>query len=149
MAVGQWTFYNMFREYMADGTLDLDTTGWRIALFTSASNANTATLSIYNQINNEVASVTGYSTSGKTLSGVTWITGASAGVRRWDATATVWTATASPIANVRHAVIYKSAGTSAGRKLVCYSTLSTAQFTISTGNTLTITPSATGIFELT
>jgi hypothetical protein len=44
---------------------------------------------------------------------------------------------------VRYAVIYASGG-----NLLAWAELSTAPFTITSGNTLTITPSANGIFEL-
>lgn len=148
MAAGAWTFYNEFKKYMADGTLDLDTTNFRIQLHTSASNAATATLSVIGSVTNEVASGNGYSTSGKALAGVTWATGASASEMRWDATATIWTGTGGTIPNVKFAVIWASGASAGARKLVCYSQLSTAQFTVGSGDTLTITPSANGIFEL-
>ncbi len=148
MAPGAWTFYNEFKKYMADGTLDLDTTNFRIQLHTSASNAATATLSVVGSVNNEVAEGNGYSSSGKALAGVTWATGASASEMRWDSTATVWSASGGTIPNVRFAVIWASGASAGVRKLVCYSALSTAQFTVGDGDTLTITPSANGIFEL-
>jgi hypothetical protein len=150
MAASAWVIYNSFKRYMADGTMDLDGDTFRMGLYTSASNAATATISIRSSITNEVANGNGYVTGGKTLAGRTWSTGASASEMRFDATATIWSASGGNIANIRYAVIYdESTGTSAGdRKVVCYSALSTAQFTVTDGNTLTITPSANGIFEL-
>ena len=56
----------------------------------------------------------------------------------------VWTATGGDVDNVKFAIIYQSGG-----KLVCYSKLSTSQFNLTQDNTLTVTPSANGIFELT
>lgn len=150
MAASAWAFYNQFRRYSMDGTIDLDTDTFRMQLHTSASNAATLTNSIRSQITNEVASGNGYAQGGKTIAGVTWSTGASAGQMRFDATALIWSASGGTIANVRYAVIYdESTGTSAGnRKLVANSALSTAQFSITDGNTLTVTPSANGIFQL-
>lgn len=142
MAASAWGFYNKFKEYMADGTIDLDTQNFHMVLATSASNAETATLSTYASITNEVASANGYTQGGKTLAAVTWATGASASEMRFDSTATVWSATGS-IANVKYAIVKNSAG-----KLCFYSKLSTGQFTITSGNTLTVTPSANGYFEL-
>ncbi len=143
MAASAWSFYNKFKEYMGDGTVDLDTDNFRMSLYTSASNAATATLSTIGSVTSEVTEANGYSSSGKALTGVTWATGASASEMRFDATATIWSAAGGTIANVRYAVIWASGG-----NLVAQSALSTAQFTVGDGDTLTVTPSANGIFEL-
>ena len=148
MAASAWAFYNMFKEYMADGTIDLDTSVFHMALYLSSSNAGTVTNSTRTQLTNEVANSNGYATGGKQLSGVTWGQGASAGERRWDATAKIWSASGGSISGVKYAVIYQSGASAGAQKLVCYSQLSTAAFSITDGNTLTITPSANGIFEL-
>ena len=148
MAAGTWTIYNSFKMYMADGTLDLDTTNFRMTLHTSASNAATATISVIGSVDNEVTSAAKYSSSGQALAAVTWATGASAGEMRFDATANVWSASGATIANVRYAVIWASGASAGARKVVAYAALSTAQFSISDGDTLTVTPSANGIFEL-
>ncbi len=147
MAAGAWTFYNIAKKKLMDGTFDLDTNTFRMQLHTSASNAATLTLSTKASVTNEVTSANGYSSSGKALASITWATGASASEYRWNAAAIVWTAAGGSISNVKFAVIIGNSGTAAD-KLLCYSQLSTAQFTITTGNTLTITPSANGIFEL-
>lgn len=146
MAAGAWTFYNEFKRYLGSGDAQLDGQ-FRISLFTSASNAATATLSIISEVTNEVTEANGYSSSGKALV-ETWGTGASASEVRFDATAVIWTATGGNISNAKFAVIWASGASAGARKLVCFSQLSTAQFTITTGNTLTVTPSANGIFEL-
>jgi hypothetical protein len=144
MAASAWVFYDKFKEYMGDGTVDLDTDNFRLSLYTSASNctANT-TLTAIGSVTGEVAEANGYSSSGKALAAVTWATGASGGEMRFDATATIWTASGGTIPNVRFAVLWASGG-----NLVAYASLSTAQFTVGSGDTLTITPSANGIFEL-
>jgi hypothetical protein len=146
MAVGAWTFYNEFKKYLGSGDAQMDGQ-FRIQLHTSASNAATATLSIISEVTNEIADGNGYSTSGKALT-ETWATGASASEFRFDATAVIWSASGGNIANIKFAVIWASGASAGARKLVCYSQLSTAQFTVTDGNTLTITPSANGIFEL-
>jgi hypothetical protein len=148
MAAGAWTFYNRAKFYIGNGTIDLDTDNFRMGLYTSASNAATLTLSTHAAVTSEVAEANGYSSSGKPITAVTWATGASASEYRFDSTSVVWTATGGTIPNVRYAVIWTSGSTAAERALLCYSELSTSQFTVSTGNTLTITPSANGIFEL-
>jgi len=148
MAATAWAFYNSFREKLGEGDFDLSGTGvnFYMALHTSAASAlvNTATLSTQASIANEVAAGNGYATGGLSVSGRTWAAGGSAGVFRFDSTAVVWTATGGDINNVKYAVIFQSAG-----KLVCFSKLSTSQFNLTQDNTLTVTPSANGIFELT
>ena len=142
MAAAAWVFYNKAKEYMGDGTIDLDTDVFRLALFTSASNAATATLSTYASLTNQVANANGYLTNGKSVV-KTWSAGASAGEIRWDATAVIWTAAGGSISAVKYGVVHVSGG-----QILCYSTLSTSQFSITDTNTLTVTPSANGIFEL-
>jgi hypothetical protein len=148
MAAGAWTFYNEFKKYLGDGSIDLDANTWRMSLFTSASNAATATLSVISEVTNEVTEANGYSSSGKALTGVTWATGASASEMRFDSTAVIWTATGGTIPNAKIAVLWKEGASAGARKLMAYSLLSTSQFTIGTGNTLTVTPSANGYWEL-
>ncbi len=145
-AVGAWTFYNEFKKYLGAGDAQMDNQ-FRISLFTSASNAATATLSTISEVTNEVTEANGYSSSGKALV-ESWGTGASASEFRFNASPVVWTATGGSISNIKFAVIWQSGASAGARKLVCYSQLSTAQFTVTIGNTLTITPSANGIFEL-
>ena len=150
MAVQAFKFYDTFKRYMADGTLDLDGTTFDIHLYQSASDFATATQSILSELSSEVANGNGYTQSGKALT-VTWSTGASASEMRFDATAVIWTATGSGIANIKAAVIVGRTGASgkAGTNvLVCYASLTSTQFTLASGNTLTLTPPLGGIFEL-
>lgn len=146
MAAGAWTFYNIAKKKLMDGSMDLDTNTFRMSLYTSASNAATLTLSTRTSVTTEVTEAFGYSSSGKPLASITWGVGASATEWRWNCAAIVWTAAGGSIASVKFAVIWQSSGVA--DKLLCFSQLSTTQFTITSGNTLTITPSANGIFEL-
>jgi hypothetical protein len=149
MAASAWEFYNSFKEYMADGTLDLDDNVFRLTLHTSAANVDDNTLTVLGSATGELADGNGYSTSGKTLSATTWgPSGVSASEMRFDSTAVVWTATGGNLTNVRFAVIHVSGASAGALKLVARAALSTAQFNVTTGNTLTVTPSANGIFEL-
>ena len=146
MAATAWSFYNSFREYLGNGQFDLDGTGtgFYMALHTSAAraNVNTGTLSTQASLGNEAASGNGYTTGGASVTARTWASVAT-DKYRFDSTACVWTATGGTIANIKYAVIYQ-----AGGKLVCFSRLTTSQFTLAQDNTLTVTPSASGIFEL-
>lgn len=147
-AAGAWTFFNEAKKYLMQGDIDLNSNTFRISLHTSASNAATATLSTKGSITSEVTEANGYSSSGKALTGVTWTVGASATEYRFNAAALVWTATGGDINNIKFAVIWIEGASAGARKLLCKSTLSTSQFNVTTGNTLTLTPSANGIFEL-
>ena len=148
MAATAWAFYNSFREKLGEGDFDLSGTSvnFTMSLHTSAASANATNpvMSTYASIANEVPNGNGYTTGGKSVSGRTWAAGAAAGVFRFDSTAVVWTATGGDVDSVKFAIIYQSGG-----KLVCYSKLSTSQFNLTQDNTLTVTPSANGIFELT
>lgn len=145
MAAGPWQIYNEAKKYLMDGTLDINTNAWRIALYTSASNAATLTLSAKSELTNEVTSGAGYSSSGKALASVVWSSPpGSAAKMRFTAAAVYWSANAAPINSVKYAVIFDPVS----GKLLCVSALSTAQFNITAGNRLTVTPAAQGIFEL-
>jgi hypothetical protein len=147
MAAGAWTVYNEAKKYIGNANLNLSTAK-RITLHTSASNANTATLSIYSELTNEVTSGNGYSSSGKALGTVAWTVGASAGQYKFDADDVVFSASGGTIANIKFAVISNTSGGASG-KLLCRSQLTSSQFTLADGNTLTIAMNASGILTLT
>jgi hypothetical protein len=152
MAASVWTYYNKFRKNLGIGNIGLLTPNVRMALFTSASNVATATLSTYGSLTSEVTQANGYTAGGGAkglLAGRTWTAGASAGSMRFSYTpAIVWTAGGGPISNVKFAVLYLSGASAGLKKLICYSQLSTAQFSVTVGNILSI-GGATGVFSLT
>ena len=59
-----------------------------------------------------------------------------------------FTASGASLVNVRFAIIRNSTGAGAG-KVLCFCRLSSSQFTVTSPNTLTVLPAATGIFTLT
>jgi hypothetical protein len=148
MAAGAWTVYNLAKKKIGNGSISLASTAFRITLHTSASNANTATLGVYNSVNNEVTEANGYSSSGKALANEVWTVGASAAQYKFDADDVVWTGTGGSIANIKFAVIWLSAAASANRHLLCRSQLTTSQFTLASGNTLTLQMNSSGILTL-
>jgi hypothetical protein len=79
---------------------------------------------------------------------VAWTVGASAGSYKLDADDVVFTGTGGAIANIKFAVISNVSGGASG-KLLCRSTLSSSQFTLSSGNTMTIQMASGGILTLT
>jgi len=143
MAATAWALYNKAKKKLGNGTIQLGVNVLKVQLHTSASNAETATLSTAASVSSEVSGVNGYSTGGKSLTSVTWTTGASAAQYRLDAADPLWTATGGTIANIKYAVIKNSAG-----QALCWSKLTTAQFSVATGNTLTLTLNSSGIFTL-
>jgi hypothetical protein len=145
---GQWVFYNNGKRHLCDGAIDLDSDVFKMSLFTSASNAANTALTAAGSVTGEVAGAFGYVTSGKALPASTWLSGASASAFRFDSTAVVWTAVGGDIANIKYAVIYKVGASAGAKKLLMYCQLSTSQFTVTSGNTLSVQPSANGYFEL-
>ena len=138
MAAGSWTLTNNTRTYLLDGTFDLNTDSFKIALFTSASNIG-ASSTTYAGLTNEVASGNGYTTGGNSvtgsLSGTTTVT--------FDTTdPAVWTASGAGF-TARYAVLYEVSG-----NVLAYFLLDStpADVTITAGNTLTITVS--NVFSL-
>lgn len=151
MAAGKWKLYERAKKDIATGLIDLDTNAFRINLYLSTSNANTltdATINDMGDITNEVATNFGYTQGAKT---VTLAVTQSGGTITVDETTNpVWTASGGSIV-ARFAVIYKYVdGTPANNTPLCVCLLDTtpADVTATTGNTLTITMNASGIFTL-
>jgi hypothetical protein len=151
MAVGAWTFYNRFKTNLGKGAVNLLAASTpKMALYTSAANVETLTVSVIGTLTNEVATGNGYAAGGQGLAAtISWTAGASAKQIRFNAGAQSWKASGGTIPNIKYAVIYMSGASATAKKLICFSILSTGQFTLSQNNTLTITPSGTGIFNLT
>jgi hypothetical protein len=148
MAASAWQLYNSGKRYIGNGTIELGVGNFKMALFTSASNTSTFTLSTFASLTNEIAATGGYVTGGKALVPATgqWTVGASAKQMKftYSTIGLTFTASGSSLANIKYAVIYQSGG-----KLLCFCQLSSSQFTVSSPNTLTVLPAATGVFTLT
>lgn len=140
MAAGAWTFTNTGRTSLLNGDFDLDSDTFKIALFLSTSNIGAASTT-YAGLTNEHANANGYTTGGNavtgSLSGTTTVT--------FDTTdPTAWTATGGSI-TARYAVLYEVSG-----KVLAYCLLDStpADVTATSGNTLTVTINASGVFTL-
>jgi hypothetical protein len=149
MAAQSWKFYNLAKKKIGNGSISLASTVMRMSLVTSASNFATRTIGTFASLTNEIADGNGYSTSGKSLTGEVWTAGASAQQYKWDADDVVWTGTGGTIANIKGAVIWLSAASAGGRHLVAFASLTSNQFTLASGNTLTIQMNSAGIATLT
>jgi hypothetical protein len=145
MAAGKWKLYNTAKEKIGQGLIDLDGHTFKMALFLSTSNCDTLTHDELGDLTNQHANGNGYTTGGETLTSVTWSN--SSGTITFDADNVIWTASGGSI-TARFAVIYDD--TVAGDPLlaVCLLDTAPADVTATTGNTLTITINASGIFTL-
>lgn len=141
MAAGTWTFPDSARTDLLNGTFDLDTDTFLMALFLSTSNIG-ASSTTYAGLTNEHANANGYTTGGISL-GTLALSGTTT-VTVDETTNPVWTASGGSI-TARFAVIYESAG-----RVLCYCLLDNtpADVTATNGNTLTVTFHANGIFQL-
>lgn len=156
MAASPWIFYTVGKRHLMDGAFDLDGDIFRLALFTSAAGTTTtgnitsvSNFTVKSSLNGEVVQQNGYTTSGKTLSATTWTVGDSANEYRFDATAVIWTAGGGPISAIRYGLIFRSGSSAGNEHLLCYAPLTTAEFSLTDTNTLTVTPAnPNGIFEL-
>lgn len=151
MAAGKWKVYDLAKKRLADGTFDLDAaSSWKMALLTSTSNANTLSVGtgVYGDLTNEVASANGYTTGGVALTNPTWTN--SSGTITFDIDDAFWDASGGSI-TARFAVIYWNAtANTIVKPLLCVCLLDTtpADVTVTTGNRLTITINASGVFTL-
>jgi len=140
MAAGTWTLPNGARTKLLDGTFDLDSDTWKLALFLSSSNLGTGTTT-YAGVTNEHANANGYTTGGigitLTLSGTTTVT---IDIQ----TDPVWTASGGSI-TARFGAIYEVGG-----NVLCYCLLDStpADVTATDGNTLTVAANASGVATL-
>lgn len=148
MAAQAWKPYNSALKFIGNASLNLAGTVFRMSLVTSASNFATRTLQTFASLTGEIADGNGYSTSGKALANETWTVGASAKSYRLDADDPVWTGTGGSIANIKGAVIWQSGASAGARKLLCFASLTSSQFTLASGNTLTVQFASTGILTL-
>ena len=148
MAATAWAFWDRAKHRICNGDISLSAGPFRLALYSTAASGsiNTAALTIQSEIGTEVSGGT-YPAGGLTLSGLAWTSGASAGQQKFDCTDPVFTASGSAMSNVRFGVILKSLGAVSGY-LLCWSGLSTAEFDVTVGNTLTVQMNTNGIFTL-
>jgi hypothetical protein len=149
LAAGKWKLYEQAKKHLSDGTFDLDSNTFKITLHSSASNANTLTTSsAFSDLTNELSTANGYTAGGIALTSVTWTN--SSGTMTFTCAAVVWTASGGSI-TARFAVI-RGSGTLNGIVdpilAVCLMDTTPADVTATNGNTLTITPNASGLFTL-
>jgi hypothetical protein len=155
MAATAWQLYNSGKRYIGNGTITLGAGSFKMALFNSASNTSTFTLSTFASLTGQISATGGYTSGGKELVPATgqWTVGASAKQMKftYSTVGLTFTASSSSLNNIKYAVLTfgASAAVASARKLLCFCQLSSSQFSVSSPNTLTVLPAATGVFTLT
>lgn len=142
MAASAWRVYNEAKKYIQTGDIDLNTNVITMGIYKASSNASTYTLSTLASVT--VAASLGIKTQKKTLTSITVTAGASAKVIRFDCADLVFTASTASAFSCLYAVIGVSGG-----KAIAWCKMSSAGFSVTAGNTLTIQINASGIWELT
>ena len=141
-----FTFFDEFKKYLADGTIDLDTHTFKAMLSNTA--PTTATNTVKADIT-EISAGNGYTAGGTALTSVTWSeTGAGTGIWQWTAADISWTASGGSIAAFRYVIIYDDTPTSPADPLVGLWDYGSA-LTVTDGNTFTADIGASGILRLT
>lgn len=142
MAAGAWTANAGTRTKILDGTFDFDSDTFKVALFNSSWVTTTQTYST----TNELSTANGYTQGGLDI-GTLELTGTTTVKITETGTTIEWTASSGSIV-ARYAVLYDD--TAASNDIVCYCLLDStpADVTVTDGNTLTITPHASGIISL-
>jgi hypothetical protein len=144
MAAGAWKLFNVARQYLLDGTIDLDSHTFKMLLCTSTYAPDVEAHSLLAHITNELSG-NGYArqTVAPSLSRSTVTV-------TFDVADAAFAASGGPI-TARYAVIYDDTPGAPADPLLCYSLLDTtpADVTVTDGNTLTIQINASGVFTLT
>ena len=140
MPAGPWQFTDTGRQSLIDGTFDINSDTWKMALFLSTSNLGPASTT-YAAVTNEHANANGYTTGGQsialTLSGTTTVVVSLAS----DA---IWPASGGSIV-ARYAAIYEVGG-----NILCYCLLDATPGDVTTpsGNNLTVAAHPSGLFTM-
>lgn len=146
MAAGNWILYDTAREYIGDGTVDLDSHTFRCILCDNTNTGVTSSsLSYYSDVTTELSTGAGYTAGGAALTGVTWTH--SGHTATLDSNNVVWTASSGNIA-AQYAVIYDYSSTNS--VLLCQALLEAGPslVTATDGNTFTVAMNASGIFTV-
>lgn len=151
MAAQAWKIYAAAKRKWGRGELTLHTGVFKMALFRNSASTTITSLnaiSVKSSVAAEISATGGYVAGGKAMSAVTWtIIGSVTLGFDYTTSGLVFTASGASLKNIRYALIYKSASAGGG-PVICYASLSSGNFSITSPNTLTIQPPATVVFTL-
>lgn len=148
MAVVAFTLFNKAKKKLGDGTIDLDTHAFKVALCTSSQSitaafAGASTDARYADLTAELTTAAGYTAGGASLASVTWVE--TSGTVTFDAADTAWTLTGAGV-TYKYQVVYDN--TSTNKDLLGYVDVDGSGGSISpTAGTHTIVWNASGIFS--
>lgn len=144
---GTNNLYHHVKEYLMDGTIDLDTDTFQVLL---ASASYTPDAALHNFVDDVTNEVSGNGYARQTLSNVQWTTSGGANRQmKFDADNPVWTAAGGAI-NANWWVLFKNTGSDATSPLIAYGLLDDTPAPVITtdGNTLTLNVNANGFFTV-
>lgn len=153
MAAGTWKLFKQSKHYLGNGGITLGAGVFKMSLHRASASAILAAFAVstFASVPAEISARGGYVAGGRNLPPATgsWAAGASAAQQKFSYTTVgiVYTASGSALNNIKYAVIRNSTGAGAG-KVLCYCTLSGSPFSVTSPNTLTIQPNASGVFIL-
>jgi hypothetical protein len=154
-AVGTWKIYAQAKKRIGNGGITLGAGIFKMSLHRTSASTNIIVLSTrskFSSVGSEITAQGGYAAGGRTIGPATgqWTVGASAKQYKFTYTTAglVFTASGAALNNIRFALLHFSSGAITSGFVLCFASLSSAQFTISSPNTLTILPAATGVFTL-
>jgi len=142
MAAGAWTFPDAAKTSILNGDFDFDTDTFNLALHLSTgTQPSSSTTTWAGLATSEHAAANGYTAGGQAIT----LSRSGGATVTCDGSDEVWTASGGSIV-ARWGVIYEVSG-----NVVCYCLLddTPADVTATSGNTLTVAISASGVFSLT
>ena len=148
MAADAWVVHNAAKEYIGDGTIDLDADSFKIALFLSTSDVASTSVNALADATNQHANANGYVTGGIAVVAATW--NRAAGTVTFDANDPVFTASGGSIV-ARFAVLYDDTVSSPVIDPIiahCLMDNTPADITVTDTNTLTLQLPAGGFFQV-
>lgn len=147
MAASKWQVYKTAKKYMINGAIDLDGGAVRMCLVKATKSAVVTNFARSIKYSITHIASAGISQAVMTCSSPTIIS-INASTWGFDSVSVVFKATGSNLTSIKYAVIFISAASSAAAKLIAFCKLSDTAFQLSDGNTLTITPNASGYFTI-
>jgi len=151
-----WKIYAEAKRKIGTGSMALGAGIFKMSLHKSSASGkitSLSTISIFSSVGSEIVAQGGYAAGGRTLPPATgrWTIGASILQMKftYSTIGVVFTASGAALSIIRYALIHKSAGSVTSGPVLCYCSLSSAAFSIASGNQLTILPASTGVFTLT